>query len=79
MATEPTASHRGVAGDLGQDQPDQREDQTDLGADVLEQHDRQLGRLRGADERDQLVPCGAMRLGLLDRGAQREATPGRRR
>ena len=34
-----------VAGDLGQADPDEREHQADERADVLEQHDRQLGAL----------------------------------
>ena len=39
-----------VAGDLGEADADQREQQADERAGVLEQHDRELGALGGADE-----------------------------
>ena len=57
MARVPTPSKRGVAGDHGQADAGEREDQAEQGAEVLEQHHRQLGALGAADERDPaLVP-----------------------
>ena len=46
MPSEPTASQRGSSVTVGHHDAAEGEEQTDLGADVLEQHDRQLGLLR---------------------------------
>ena len=51
MAIEPTASQRGLPVTSARVTPTSAKAQADLGAGVLEQHDGQLGRLRGADER----------------------------
>ena len=61
----------GLAGELGHAHADQREHEADEGADVLEQHDGQLGDLGVADEGDPpLVALDGPR--LVDGGPQRE-------
>ncbi len=61
-----------VAGDLGEADADQREQQADERAGVLEQHDRELGALGGADEPPPRA-AAAVGHGLAARGAQRPA------
>ena len=51
MATRAEGVEPGVVGDRAQHDAEEGEDQADQGADVLEQHDRQLGLLGPADER----------------------------
>src|SRR3954447_24043775 len=62
-----------VAGDHGQTDAEQREDQAQQGGGVLQQHDRQLGGPGGPDEPPVAHPRRLHRGGLLHRGAQREA------
>ena len=61
----------GLVGEVGQQHAGEGEEQADLGADVLEQHDGQLGRLRLAQPR-RPRHVGALDVaGLLVRRAQR--------
>src|SRR5690606_9531910 len=60
-----------VAGEQGESHTAEGEDQADEGAEVLQEDDRQLGRLGVADELLPGAPA-AHRVGLLDRGAEGE-------
>ena len=63
----------GFAGDVGEEHADEGEHQADERADVLEQHDRQLGLLRAADEAPpRSSSCGLSWSASLYGRAQRE-------
>ena len=57
MNAVPTRVPDAVAGHQGQADAEQREDQAEQRREVLEQHDRQLGRLGGADEAAPTTGC----------------------
>ena len=70
MASEPTASQRGLPVTWAREHADEGEHEADQGAGVLEQHDRQLGLLGAADPVQPAPGRRAVGLGLLVGGAQ---------